>query len=38
MFVTEQVLKKLDILDIRTSINIKTLNGNQKVYSMLADG
>ena len=37
-FVTEQILKELDITGVKTSINIKTLNGNQKVSSTLVDG
>ena len=28
-FVTEQILKELDVTSVNTSINIKTLNGNQ---------
>ena len=34
----EQILKKLDVTGVKTSINIKTLNGNQKVSSGLGDG
>ena len=37
-FVTEQILKELDVIGVKTSINIKTLNGNQKVSSTLVDG
>ena len=37
-FVTERILKELDVTGVRTSINIKTLNGNQKVSSTLVDG
>ena len=37
-FVTEQILKELDVTGVKTSINIKTLNGNQKVSSILVDG
>ena len=32
-FVTELILKKLDVTAVKTSINIKTLNGNQKISS-----
>ena len=37
-FVTEQILKELDVTGVKTSINIKTLNGNQKFSSTLVDG
>ena len=37
-FVTEQILKELDVTGVKTLINIKTLNGNQKVSSILVDG
>ena len=37
-FVTERILKELDVTGVKTSINIKTLNGNQKVFSTLVDG
>ena len=37
-FVTERILKELDVTGVRTSININTLNGNQKVSSTLVDG
>ena len=37
-FVTERILKELDATGAKTSINIKTLNGNQKVSSTLVDG
>lgn len=30
---TELILKKLDVTAVKTSINIKTLNGNQKISS-----
>ena len=36
-FVTELILKELDVTGVRTSINIKTLNGNQ-VSSTLVGG
>ena len=35
---TELILEKLDVAGVKTSINIKTLNGNQKVSSGLVDG
>ena len=35
---TERILKELDVTGVRTLINIKTLNGNQKVSSTLVDG
>ena len=35
---TEQILKELDVTGVKTLINIKTLNGNQKVSSILVDG
>ena len=35
---TERILKELDVTDVKTSINIKTLNGEQKVSSTLVDG
>ena len=35
-FVTEQILKELDGTGIKTSIDIKTLNDNQKVSSTLS--
>ena len=34
-FVTEDLLTKLGLTDVRTSVNIKTLNGNKKVRSSL---
>ena len=34
-FVTEDLLTKLGLSDFRTSVNIKTLNGNKKVRSSL---
>ena len=34
-FVTEDLLTKLGLSDVRTSVNIKTLNGNKKVRSSL---
>ena len=37
-FLTERILKELDVIGAKTSINIKTLNGNQKVSSTLVDG
>ena len=37
-FVTERILKELDVTGVKTSINIKTLNGKQKVSSTLVDG
>ena len=37
-FVTERILKEFDVTGVKTSINIKTLNGNQKVSSTLVDG
>ena len=35
---TEWILQELDVTGVKTSINIKTLNGNQKVSSTLVDG
>ena len=37
-FVTERILNELDVTDVKTSINIKTLKGNQRVSSTLVDG
>ena len=37
-FLTELILKKLDVTAVRISINIKALNNNQKVSSTLVDG
>ena len=37
-FVTERILKELDVTGVRTLINIKTLDGNQKDSSTLVDG
>ena len=37
-FVTEWILQELDVTGVKTSININTLNGNQKVSSTLVDG
>ena len=34
-FVTEDLLTKLGLTDVRTSVNIKKLNGNKKVRSSL---
>ena len=35
---TERILKELDITGVKTSINMKTLNDNQKVFSTLVHG
>ena len=35
--VTQRILDELDVTGVKTSINIKTLNGNQKVSSTLVD-
>ena len=35
---TERILEKIDVTGVKTSINIKTLNGDQKVSSGLVDG
>ena len=35
---TEWILKELDVTGIKTSINIKALNDNQKIPSLLVDG
>ena len=35
---TERILKELDVTGVKTSVNIKNLNGNQKVSSTLVDG
>ena len=37
-FVTDNLLKKLGLSGVRTSINIRTLNGNKKVTSSLIEG
>ena len=37
-FVTGWILKEIDVTGVKTSINIKTLNGNQKVSSTLVGG
>ena len=37
-FVTDDLLKKLGLSGVRTSINIKTLNGDKKVKSSLIEG
>ena len=37
-FITDDLLKKLGLSGARTSINIKTLNGNKKVKSSLIEG
>ena len=37
-FGTEWILKKLHVTSVETLINIKALNGNQKVSSTLVDG
>ena len=37
-FVTDDLLKKLGLSGVRTSINIKTLNGNKKVKSSSIEG
>lgn len=37
IFVTKWIVKELDMPGIKTSINIKTLNGNQKVSSTMGD-
>ena len=37
-FVTDNLLKKLRLSGVWTSINIKTLNGNKKVTSSLIEG
>ena len=37
-FVTERILKELDVTGAKNSINIKTLNGNQKVSLTLVNG
>ena len=34
-FVTERTLKELNVIGVKTSINIKTFNGNHKVSSTL---
>ena len=36
-FVTERILEELDVTGVKTSINIKTLNGKHKVSSTLVD-
>ena len=36
-FVSDNLLKKLGLFGVRTSINIKTLNGNEKVTSSLIE-
>ena len=36
-FVTERILKELDVTGVKTSISINTLNDNQKVSSTLVD-
>ena len=35
---TEWILQELHVTGVKTSININTLNGNQKVSSTLVDG
>ena len=37
-FVTDWILKELDVTLVKTSINIKTVNSNQKVSSTLMNG
>ena len=37
-FVTERILKELNVTAVKTSINVKTLKSNQKVSSALVDG